>query len=66
MNSEAAVGRKIIRVEQQRKNIRQTGRVVVTDVTAIVLDNGTKLVPIVRETDFGYYAVEIEVIAMGA
>ena len=54
MRTRGIVGRRIAAIEQVR--VRSTpGRRGHTDVVAIVLDNGIRLVPLTIETDTGEY-----------
>jgi hypothetical protein len=58
MKSRDVVGRKIVRVEQERLP-SNTG--MVWHVHALVLDNGTKIWPNTCETDWGEYLTELHV-----
>jgi len=61
MRARDVIGRTIVAIEQQRfsTNRGSGARSMVTHVYAIVLDDGTRLCPNVRETEIGDYAVEI-------
>lgn len=62
MQSRGVVGKRIKRIIQNRRLTRECGGDVAVDVHAIELDDGTQIKPVVAETDFGEYCVEMIVV----
>jgi len=58
MNTKDAVGKRILRIEQSRVGDGRGGTH--WDVSAIVLENGTRLIPRTVETEHGEYLITIE------
>lgn len=61
MKSRGVVGKRIVAVEQAVRNPRISGRRRVACVDALVLEDGTRLVPVVQENDFAEYWVDLVV-----
>lgn len=54
MKSRGVVGKRIVAIEQRPFSPGHRRRIV--DVTALVLEDGTRLEPMTHETEYDYYA----------
>lgn len=57
--SRALAGKRIVRIEIERRNVREHAPEYVHAFDYLVLDDGSVLRPVVAETDFGEYVVEL-------
>lgn len=63
MNQRHVKGKRIVRVEQMQLNPRDdNGKTRVLNVKRIILDDGTEMIPVVGETDWGFYTVDFVVV----
>jgi hypothetical protein len=62
MRARDVTGKRIVGIRQRVINARDYGKaMMVADVLAIVLEDGTELRPIAGETDFDFYTVDFVV-----
>ena len=63
MNTKGIVGKRIVKVIQELTPTREHGhKQSKWDVHGLMLEDGTMLVPMVHETDFADYVVDVHVV----